>query len=101
MLSPKISSDTGDKKAYIAKAADSNKKTINQSPAQQLATTNQANNSNPGAVVAKPKQPAKSMADMFAEEQALKTKKPTNQKQLILAYTPVLILIMQGVVITR
>jgi len=74
VINPKISNDTSGKKAYMAKTGDSIKKTINQSSAQQLATTNQANNPNAASVIVKPKQPAKSINDMFAEDHAVKAK---------------------------
>ena len=83
VINPKISNDTAGKKTYIAKTVDSSKKTINQSPAQQLATTNQANNSN--SVIVKPKQPAKSINDMLAEDQAVKTKTIQKDKTVRLA----------------
>jgi len=74
VINPKISNDTAGKKVYIAKTVDSSKKIINQSSAQQLATANQANNSNAPSVIVKPKQPAKSINDMFVEDHAAKTK---------------------------
>jgi hypothetical protein len=73
---PLILNDTADKKVYLTKTAD--KKPANKLSAQQLATTNRANNSNPdqqllatnqasnsnpGAVVVKPNQPVNTSPD--------------------------------------
>jgi len=83
VINPQISNDTAGKKAYIAKTIDSIKKPVNQSSAKQLATTNQANNSNAPSVIAKPKPPAKSINDMFAEDHAVKDKKIGDKSKTI------------------